>query len=70
MDLHMPVLDGMQATRLIKQQWPGVSVVVLTMYRSEERSALAAGADACVTKGGAPDRLLTALGVSVASGNT
>src|SRR6476620_2092956 len=24
MDLHMPVLDGIQATQLIKQQWPAV----------------------------------------------
>ena len=31
MDLHMPVLDGMQATQQIKQQWPTVTVIALTM---------------------------------------
>ena len=68
MDLHMPVLDGIQATKLIKQQWPGVIVVVLTMYAVEQSSALAAGADAFLIKGSAPDRLLAALGVDVLDG--
>jgi DNA-binding NarL/FixJ family response regulator len=65
MDLHMPVLDGVQATQLIKQQWPAVTVVVLTMYAVDQSAALAAGADAFLIKGNAPDRLLAALGVNV-----
>jgi DNA-binding NarL/FixJ family response regulator len=64
MDLHMPLLDGVQATRLIKQQWPAVTVVVLTMYATEQSATLAAGADAFVMKGSVPERLLTAIGVS------
>ena len=65
MDLHMPVLDGVQATQLIKQQWPAVTVVVLTMYAVDQSAALAAGADAFLIKGGAPERLLAALGVEL-----
>ena len=65
MDLHMPVLDGIQATRLIKQQWPAVTVVVLTMYAVDQSAALAAGADAFLIKGNAPDRILAALGVDI-----
>jgi len=68
MDLHMPVLDGIQATQLIKQQWPAVTIVVLTMYAVEKSAALAAGADAFLIKGRAPDRLLAALGVDVLDG--
>ena len=68
MDLHMPVLDGVQATQLIKQQWPAVTVIVLTMYAVEQTAALAAGADAFLIKGSAPERLLTALGVDIADG--
>jgi DNA-binding NarL/FixJ family response regulator len=68
MDLHMPVLDGIQATKLIKQQWPAVTIVVLTMYAVEQSAALAAGADAFLIKGSAPDRLLAALGVDVLDG--
>jgi DNA-binding NarL/FixJ family response regulator len=67
MDLSMPVLDGIQATRLIKQQWPSITVVVLTMYATEQHVALAAGADAFVIKGSPPERLLTAMGVDVTS---
>ncbi|MBK9712387.1 MAG: response regulator transcription factor [Kouleothrix sp.] len=63
MDLHMPVLDGMQATRQIKQQWPSITVIVLTIYAVEQSAALAAGADAFVIKGTAPERLLAAIGV-------
>ena len=66
MDLHMPVLDGVQATQLIKQQWPAVTVVVLTMYAVEQSAALAAGADAFLIKGSAPERLLSAIGVDIA----
>ena len=66
MDLHMPVLDGVQATQLIKQQWPAVTVIVLTMYAVEQSAALAAGADAFLIKGSVPERLLATLGVSVA----
>jgi DNA-binding NarL/FixJ family response regulator len=65
MDVHMPVLDGLQATRAIKQQWPGVAVVLLTMYTLEHSQALDAGAEALVLKGGPPDRLLAALGIDV-----
>ena len=65
MDLHMPVLDGIQATQLIKQQWPAVTVVVLTLYAVDQSAALAAGADAFLLKGGTPERLLAALGVDL-----
>ena len=68
MDLHMPGLDGVQATELIKQQWPAVTVIVLTMYAAEQSAALAAGADAFLIKGSAPERLLATLGVDVADG--
>ena len=66
MDLNMPVLDGVQATRLIKQRWPTVIVVVLTMYAAEQTVALDAGADAFVVKGSKPEQLIAALSLSEA----
>jgi DNA-binding NarL/FixJ family response regulator len=66
MDLSMPVMDGVQATRLIKQQWPDVTVIVLTMYADQQAAALAAGADAFVIKGSPAERLLGAMGVDAA----
>lgn len=62
-DVQMPMLDGLQATEQIKRLWPGVAVIVLTLYAVEQGAALAAGADAFVIKGGPPERLLAAIGV-------
>jgi DNA-binding NarL/FixJ family response regulator len=62
-DLQMPIMDGLQATRLIKQHWPDVTIVVVTMHAAEQATALAAGADAFVIKGDAPERLLAVLRV-------
>jgi len=46
MDLMMPDMDGASATRLIRQQYPKVQVVVLTSFQEEGlvRNALQAGA--------------------------
>ena len=63
MDLQMPVLNGVQATQMIKKRWPAIKVIALTMYGAEQAAALAAGADAFVLKGAAPERLLIALGM-------
>ena len=52
MDVRMPIMDGLEATRQIKERWPQVKVVILTMYRSHEEEALAAGADRFLLKGG------------------
>ena len=38
MDLQMPVIDGIQATRTIKKNWPAVKVVAMTVspgYRED-----------------------------------
>lgn len=32
MDINMPVMDGVEATRIIKQEYPEVKVIMLTMY--------------------------------------
>ena len=61
LDLRMPELDGVQATRMLKAVWPDIGVVALTLYREQREVALAAGADAFVTKGDAPERLVQAL---------
>ena len=51
MDVKMPVLDGLEATRRIKEEWPEVRVVVLTIHPGYRAEALAAGADAFLIKG-------------------
>ena len=61
MDVRMPEMDGLQATRLINARWPQIKVIVLTLYGEYEPEALAAGADAFIGKGERPDRLLAEL---------
>jgi YesN/AraC family two-component response regulator len=51
MDVRMPIMSGLEATRQIKQRWPQVKVIVLTMYASYKAEALAAGADWFLLKG-------------------
>ena len=53
MDLSMPVMDGVQATKLIKESSPQVKVVVLSMHDdpSQTRAALEAGAVGYLSKG-------------------
>ena len=50
-DACMPGMDGLKATRFIKENWPQVRVIVLTMYPEQRVAALAAGADAFLLKG-------------------
>lgn len=52
LDLHMPVLDGVEATRQITELHPGVAIVVLTTYADDVSvlTALGAGAHSYLTK--------------------
>ncbi len=52
MDVSMPVLDGVEATRRIHAARPDLPIVVLTMHgeESQRREALAAGATGFLTK--------------------
>ena len=60
MDVRMPEMDGLEATRLIKRSWPEVRVVMLTMYDIHRADALAAGADSFLVKGYPAEELLDA----------
>jgi DNA-binding NarL/FixJ family response regulator len=57
MDVLMPEMDGLQATRLIKSRWPQVHVILLTMYGEYLDDAVVAGADGFFIKGEPPERL-------------
>lgn len=63
MDITMPDMDGLEATRLIRDHLPQVEVVGLTVHESDEYffQMLKAGASGYVLKGAASGDLLTAV---------
>ena len=63
MDIGLPDLSGIDATREIKKHVPDASVVALTIHEDEEYffKMLEAGATGYVPKRAAPDELLTAI---------
>ncbi len=63
MDLMMPDMDGATATRLIRQRYPRVQVVVLTSFKEEQmvQQALQAGAIAYLLKDVSADELARAI---------
>ncbi len=60
MDINMPVLDGVEATRMILQEHQAVGIVILTMYPQDEYvfEALKAGAKAYLLKDTRSKKLL------------
>ena len=69
MDLSMPGLGGIAATRAITREAPGVRVLVLTMLEDEQslRAAMEAGAAGYLVKGARPEDVIRAV-LSVAAG--
>lgn len=63
MDITMPHLNGLEATRQIKKMFPQIKILALTMYTNEEYilQILQAGASGYVVKQAAPAELLSAI---------
>jgi len=63
MDLAMPKVNGLEATREIRQHVPRSKVLVLSAYKDDEtfQRVLAAGVSGYVTKHSAAEELLTAI---------
>ena len=71
MDLSMPGMGGIEATRRLVESAPGTRVMMLTSFGGHERmvEALKSGAVGYVVKDTAPAELLTALRSVAATGN-
>ncbi len=63
MDVRMPLMDGVTATRRLRESAPGVAVVVLTTFGTDEHvlAALRAGAKGFLLKNSPADALVDAV---------
>jgi DNA-binding NarL/FixJ family response regulator len=63
MDIRMPVMDGVECTRIIKQQYPEVKVIILTTFDDDEYiiEALKNGAAGYILKDLSSEKLISAI---------
>ena len=63
MDVNMPVMGGIEATRILGQELPQIKVIALSMHaeRDTAEAMRQAGAVAYLTKGGPSEDLIAAI---------
>ena len=71
MDINMPLLDGIETTKIVKKDYPDVKVLILSMHDREGyiKSAIQAGADGYILKSAEGGELLKAA-TQIMVGNT
>jgi YesN/AraC family two-component response regulator len=57
MDVRLPLISGLEATRQIKTKWPQIKIIVMSVFFDYQKLAKEAGADGFVSKGDLPDDL-------------
>jgi NarL family two-component system response regulator LiaR len=63
MDLQMPKMDGVEATRIIHDKWPQIHIIALTSYKEKEyvEGVLKAGATSYLLKNVSAEELVSAI---------
>ena len=71
MDIRMPELDGVLATKAVKERCPRVGIIILTTFDDDDYvySALKYGASGYLLKGGSVQELADAVRIVAAGGN-
>ena len=71
MDIRMPVMDGVLGTKLIKNHFKDVKIVILTTFKDDEymKEAVKSGAEGYILKNQSSDSIIESLR-AVAKGNT
>ena len=70
MDIRMPIMDGVQATKLIKKQFQNIKILLLTTFKDIEyiRSAVKYGAEGYVLKSNSTQSIIESI-KTIYSGN-
>src|SRR5262245_48772961 len=63
MDIDMPGINGIEAVRIIKEEFPAINIVMFTVFEDEDKifQSLMAGASGYILKKTTPSRILDAL---------
>lgn len=63
MDIEMPGMNGIEATRIIKDHFPGINILIQTVFSEDEYifNAICAGASGYILKSTTPDGYLEAI---------
>ncbi len=63
MDIEMPKMNGIEATELVKNKYPHIKIIMLTVFDTDENifKSIKAGADGYLLKEVNPDELYTAI---------
>ena len=63
MDIEMSGLNGIEATKIIKQHYPEIKILIQTVFDDDEKvfAAIKAGANGYILKNAEPQRLLHAI---------
>ena len=71
MDMQMPILDGLQTTRLLRTQFPAMRVVIISMHDDPSlvSTVLAEGAHSYLVKNTSPEEMRSAVLAAAAAGS-
>ncbi len=60
MDINMPHVDGIEGVKLLKEAFPGVKIIMQTVFEDEDKiiAAISAGADGYIMKQKSPLKLI------------
>ncbi|NCT19001.1 MAG: response regulator transcription factor [Flavobacteriia bacterium] len=63
MDIEMPILNGIETTQIVKQKYPQIKIIMLTVFDNDENifNAIKAGADGYLLKEVTPEKLHTGI---------
>ena len=70
MDIEMPVMNGIQATEFVKNRYPQIKILILTVFDNDENifNAIKAGADGYLLKETSPQQLQKSITEVLAGG--
>ncbi len=71
MDIGLPGLSGIEATRALRDAYPGINVIILTVFEDEEKllASIRAGANGYILKNTKPETLLEQIFSAVSDGS-